>query len=258
MLKIDHIGKLHTTTYRVALHKHALWEVVYYTHGEGQVQIGDEVVPFRTGDFFILPPGVEHTDWAEAGFRDIFFTFYRENVTGECYHRFRDTEERTVYHLLVQMYDAYMREEVNRETVVNLLFELFFQYVYAWNTATRDNAYVERIRSAVIRSFTDPDFSVSAVIGGLHINENYARDLFVERVGCTPLQYLTEKRMAYARQLLRSRHLTHYSIQEIARMCGYLDPYYFSRVFRKTAGLSPRAWEKRQGAREKPSTFSGP
>ncbi|MBP3388412.1 MAG: AraC family transcriptional regulator, partial [Clostridia bacterium] len=41
-----------------------------------------------------------------------------------------------------------------------------------------------------------------------------------------------------------SRYRSNYSIQEIAFLCGYLDPYYFSRVFRKYTGQSPRSWEK--------------
>lgn len=244
MLKIDHIGKLHTITYRVELHNHDLWEVAYYTQGTGHIQIGEEIVPFKAGDIFLLPPSVPHSDWANEGFQDIYFTFTRTDLTHGQYRRFQDNDGQAVLHLLNQMYDAYMRNDPNRERIINLLFELFFQYMYAWDTAVQSNPYVESIRNAIIAHFSDPHFSITEVVEGLHLNANYARDLFVQWVGCTPLQFLTEKRMEYAKQLLHSRYRSNYSIQEIAFLCGYLDPDYFSRVFRKYTGQSPRSWEK--------------
>lgn len=244
MLKIDHIGKLFTDTYRVAMHKHDLWEVVYYSAGKGFVQIENEVVPFEKGDIFILPPGIPHSDWANEGFQDIFFSFERCNLSSETYHRFKDNSSRAVYHLLYQMYETYIQQDTNRENIINLSFELFFQYMYALNKSPRNNDYVEYIRNAIISNMSNPHFSLNEVIEELHINPNYARDLFVKHMGCTPLQFLMENRLDYAKQLLASRSVSNYSIREISYMCGFLDPYYFSRIFRKYVGVSPREWEK--------------
>ena len=69
--------------------------------------------------------------------------------------------------------------------------------------------------------------------------------LFKEKTGYTPLQYLTEKRMENAKHLLSSSDL-HYSISEIAELCGFEDIYYFSRVFKKNVGLSPTQWLKQK------------
>ena len=244
MLKIAHIGKLHTNTYRVELHNHNLWEAVYYTQGEGKLQVGNEIIDFQAGDIFILPPGFPHSDYSDEGFQDIFFTFYRSDLPANRYHRFKDRDSQAILHLLNQMHDAFMLNDPNREAIINLLYELVFQYMYDWDTSPKMNAYVENIRNAVISGFSDPYFSIADVVKKLHLNANYARDLFVKWTGSTPAQFLLEKRMEYAKQLLFSRHLSNYSIQQIALMCGFSDPYYFSRLFRKYTGSSPREWEK--------------
>ncbi|MBR7142992.1 MAG: AraC family transcriptional regulator [Clostridia bacterium] len=244
MLKIAHIGKLHTNTYRVELHNHDLWEAVYYTKGKGKLQVGEETVSFQAGDIFILPPGLIHSDYSDGGFQDIFFTFYRTNLPANHYHRFRDLDTQAILHLLNQMHDAFMRNDPNREAIINLLYELIFQYMYTWDSSPKMNTYVESIRNAVIAGFSDPYFSITDVIKKLHLNANYARSLFVKWTGSTPAHFLLEKRMEYAKQLLFSRHLSNYSFQQISFMCGFSDPYYFSRMFRKYTGLSPREWEK--------------
>ncbi len=50
------------------------------------------------------------------------------------------------------------------------------------------------------------------------------------------MQYILSKRMYNAEILL---HDTQYNITEIAAIVGYDNPLYFSRIFKKTKGLSP-------------------
>jgi len=55
----------------------------------------------------------------------------------------------------------------------------------------------------------------------------------------TPWQYLNRYRVLQAQKLLRA---TDDSVTAIAGAVGFSDPAYFSRVFRKEAGVSPKAY----------------
>ena len=58
---VDHVGKLRVDTFCVGFHRHDLWEAVCYTTGSGRAAIGDETVPFETGDVFVIPPNLMGT-----------------------------------------------------------------------------------------------------------------------------------------------------------------------------------------------------
>ncbi len=58
-------------------------------------------------------------------------------------------------------------------------------------------------------------------------------------MGVTPLQYVTRSRVLHAQYLLRNTDL---SVSEIAHTVGYPDELYFSRLFRKHTGVSPRGY----------------
>jgi AraC-like DNA-binding protein len=59
------------------------------------------------------------------------------------------------------------------------------------------------------------------------------------RTGRTVQEWIIERRMAEARTLLAQNDIP---IQEVARRVGVPDPGYFSRLFRRTHGTSPRNW----------------
>jgi AraC-like DNA-binding protein len=59
------------------------------------------------------------------------------------------------------------------------------------------------------------------------------------RTGRTVQEWIIERRMAEARSLLSDTEL---SVGEISRRVGMSDPGYFSRLFRRTHGTSPRKW----------------
>jgi AraC-like DNA-binding protein len=62
---------------------------------------------------------------------------------------------------------------------------------------------------------------------------------FKALMGVSPSRYILQLRMGEACDLLRN---TDFSIKEIAAMCGYRDPYFFSRAFKEYTGKSPRAY----------------
>ena len=59
--------------------------------------------------------------------------------------------------------------------------------------------------------------------------------------GITPKQFIMRKRIYNAEALLQNPQ---YNINEIARIVGYENPLYFSRIFQKLKGLSPSEYRK--------------
>ena len=55
------------------------------------------------------------------------------------------------------------------------------------------------------------------------------------------MAYLEDMRMTLAKRLLQSSSLT---ISEISNQCGYRDHNYFSKVFKKHAGMSATEYQK--------------
>lgn len=72
-----------------------------------------------------------------------------------------------------------------------------------------------------------------------------SRTLFAERfrsaTGDTPLQYLRAVRMQRAIRLLDARTIT---LEQVANAVGYQDAFSFSKVFKRTVGLSPRDFRR--------------
>lgn len=65
--------------------------------------------------------------------------------------------------------------------------------------------------------------------------------VFKRETGLAPMRWLEERRMEAARQYLCA---TRRRVREIAEAVGYPDPFYFSRVFRKTYGHPPLRYRK--------------
>lgn len=64
------------------------------------------------------------------------------------------------------------------------------------------------------------------------------------RTGRTVQEWIIERRMAEARKLLTENNIP---IHEVALRVGVPDPGYFSRLFRRAHGASPRAWRDYRG-----------
>ena len=85
--------------------------------------------------------------------------------------------------------------------------------------------------------FTDESLSLNQVAREVNISANYLSAVFSQEIGATFTEYVTSKRMERAKDLLRT---TDKRSGEVASAVGYKDPHYFSFLFKKTQGCTPR------------------
>lgn len=242
MGNVTHVGGLFNDTYRVQMHKHPAYELVYYTAGCGHIQIDRTVEDFAPGTITLIAPGVYHTDYADKGFRELFLTVQHPGLAVKDYIRVQDSDNRDALTILTQMRNEYHLKRPNWAALVDGLYTVLCQYLLAFMNDRRRSPYVEQMITAIITNLSNPAYQVGETIERLPFHPNYFRSLFAKEMGMAPAQYLTDRRMAYARDLIRTRHLSGYSFSEIALLCGYNDPDYFSRQFKQCHGVSPRAW----------------
>ncbi|MCX2982755.1 arabinose operon transcriptional regulator AraC [Halieaceae bacterium IMCC14734] len=112
------------------------------------------------------------------------------------------------------------------------------------DTAHLDND--DRIRNAqqFIHEHYNQAFSLQDVANYVHMSASRLSGLFKQQAGVTIFGWRDEKRMLEAAQLLRG---TDISISEIGQLIGITDPAYFSRVFQRHVGSSPRAYRQGSG-----------
>jgi AraC-like DNA-binding protein len=78
----------------------------------------------------------------------------------------------------------------------------------------------------------------------LHIHPAHLTRRFQQVFGLTPSRYIVVTRMEKAKDLLSQ---TEYTIDHIARMCGYENGFYFSRVFTQFSKVNPSQYRKLYG-----------
>lgn len=110
----------------------------------------------------------------------------------------------------------------------------------------RSNSRNEAIISELIsrmKLFHNLEISISDCAKICKMSVSHFTRVFKEITGKAPQQYMIEIRIDRAKELLA---FTNKNIAEIAEATGFKDQNYFSRIFKKNAGLTPSEYRKRK------------
>ncbi len=96
----------------------------------------------------------------------------------------------------------------------------------------------ERLQQAMcyIATHFQQPLTINEIAEQYHIAPTYFSKMFKKEFGITAIESLTACRIDHAKSLLAQKR---YTIREIAELCGYTDPFYFSRIFKGVTGVSP-------------------
>ncbi len=129
-------------------------------------------------------------------------------------------------------------------TVMEGLGTLIAGYI-GEDVAGESTGVTEEIKKTINENIGNADFKLDQYLKNISYSQNYLKKLFKSRTGYTPKEYLTYKRMNKARALLSGADRMNYTVKRVASLCGYADPLYFSRLFKKRFSLSPLAYAHR-------------
>lgn len=103
--------------------------------------------------------------------------------------------------------------------------------------------YSKAVQNAIlyIESNLDSDLSLSCLASLNNVSPSYMSTLFKSETGLTVTEFITKKRIDLAMHLLKNQNM---QIQSVAQKCGILDLQYFSKVFKKHTGKTPRQFRE--------------
>jgi AraC-like DNA-binding protein len=242
-------------------HEHSpFFELLYFIGGASHIRIDAHEYRAETGDMVVYHPRVVHEEFVQPGpYRLVCLRFRGSDIEsgvpfpgpgdmGVVFRlpwkeRFQNIFEQIVLeHKHIDQWSALLRGTYFTQFVVLL-----------WRALTRCRERIDsgghddhrlRIGNVIdlIHSGVRTELSLTELAEEAFMSESHFSHVFKDVTGLPPKQYLIERKMACARELLTT---TDHTVAAIAEQLGYETPQYFSRSFKKRTGETPLAFRLR-------------
>jgi AraC-like DNA-binding protein/mannose-6-phosphate isomerase-like protein (cupin superfamily) len=232
-------------------------EMFIQLSGETAFSFPDESFVLGPGELCVMPRGVPHGEVAKAGgkpFENVVVCYYNETVAVHVAHESPPGRPIVddIHFYRTELYGELV-EYLNRAgelrkhdrpacttaikglllAELSLLLSLVEEQDGARYSETEK---VARCQWLIRNNLRDTELSVESLAAELRCSPSHLSKMFHREAGERIVEYITRIRLANAIDAIRQTPL---SVKEIAAACGFNDPNYFTRVFRKATGRSP-------------------
>lgn len=248
-------------------HFHPFTEIFFITHGNGIMEIDYIEVAVKEGDLIIINPNCPHTEKSSYNCMDQleYIVFGINNLTlsnkslpqlnGEppnpTYYKimnFNNDKNVILYYLNTLVHEV-EEKEINYELACKSILTLFIIYISRNAGSTlliADNPEKLNIECVKIKNYIDSHYSENITLDILsnlsYVNKFHLVHLFTKQMGISPINYLISRRIEESKNLLTT---TNYSIRDISTIVGFSNSSYFSQMFKKFTGDSPRIYKNK-------------
>lgn len=230
--------------------RHATFLLQLVTRGGAQMHIDGRTLCLRRGTLVMVPPSVDYTVEGEEDFAYMYITFTGERAM-HLVEPFGAEAGGPVFHGFEWLIE-FWQSSIRRVTAANasILTESVLLYTFSFLHVERDGldmpdkskTVFDNMLAYVKNHFTDADLSLRKIADIFSYTEKYLSHLFKKNTGVNFNVYLTHMRMEYAERCMEGGMR---SVREIAEICGYYDPLYFSKVFKRIKGETPLTYMKK-------------
>lgn len=226
------------------IQKICTWHFIF--SGSGTFETEDKKIRLKSGDMFFIPPDVkmryypdENNPWKYAWFTlngetseyySSLLGFSKENyVLKNSYSDITDGILKNLLSNLSEGSDGHFG-------ILSAFYKIMDLYVSRVPSGGMINVK-EVIDSNCMSQF----FSIEQLCRDIGISHAHLLRLFKAEYGQTLISYITEKRLAWACELLKTTDL---SVKAVALSCGFSDEIHFMKTFKKSIGITALKYRK--------------
>lgn len=231
--------------------------LIYCVNGKGWYEIENKRYEVGENQCFVLPANIPHEYGASTNnpwtiywvhFKGEFASFYGNifkvpiSIPPGNMSRIRE-RLRIFEDIYSALSNGYSKENIEFASSALYYFLGSIKYLEAYRGVTKDKDSDTNIIETTIsymRENLEKPMTLQDICEFAGYSESYFSSMFKSNTGHTPINYMIQLRMQAACQYLDFSDL---KISQICHKVGISDPYYFSKLFTKTIGLSPSAYK---------------
>ena len=141
---------------------------------------------------------------------------------------------------------SYIEKSIQDENICIAEIKKILEKVLRYRDSHLHGKYSDVILKAkdyIQKNYASQDTCLRLVAEEVNLSPNHFSAIFSQECKTTFIEYLTNVRIEAAKKLLKE---TDMKGSDIAYECGFSDPHYFSFIFKKNTGLSPREYKNKE------------
>ena len=221
------------------------------TKGEGTLKSNGREFSLLTGCVFFTFSGCFFEIEAEEDFEYMYISFMGDGIQN-VFEPLGINHKNPVFYDFDYVKDFWF-ESIRRINPNNagMVSESVLLYTLSFinsgeqkNTHSDEESLSHSVVAYVNSHYTDTDISLKQLAGIFLYSQKYVSFLFKKLTNVGFSDYLNHLRIQHALSLINNKMT---SVTQISEMCGFSDPLYFSKVFKKKMGVSPTAYIQQKG-----------
>ncbi len=221
-----------------------VYELSFYSGGDGVVVVDGREYPVRYGDIRFVRPGTQL--YSNPGYKchTVFFDFgrertvYRNQILNNLPSYFATSGETLpMIESIIKCHQSNDAAEKFRANI--LLMQLICEFYTNLNT----KKYSDVVRICI--GYMEDNYEKEITLEKLGELSGYSpihtMRVFRQETGKTPHEWLTDMRISRAKELLATSQKT---LQDIAKTCGFRSDSHFKVLFKNRTGFTPGTFRK--------------
>ena len=225
-------------------HSHGFYELLFFLHGNAQISLGQQSLYATFSDVLLYPPRAEHTEHLQISHKQEIYClqvrFDGPLVPRVLHQQDRRQQIRMLLDGLFGEYHSDRRDPGIEADYLKLIARTMARAHFLGDAP----AHPIEVCMMYMRHNFSRYITIQQLADLIHVSRSHLNKLFTQRIGMTPMQYLTDIRLDAAKSLLTT---SRQSISDIAAQVGFNSPKYFCYAFHRGTGLSPRDFRTAEG-----------